>query len=74
MPASLALGVALCQFCVKTNPVTLPLSPQDVVGEAHPVLVEPVLDVLCSEHLEVQHEGKIPPATLGSVPGGLESG
>ncbi|XP_051480543.1 armadillo-like helical domain containing protein 1 [Apus apus] len=29
---------------------------QDVVGEAPSVLVEPVLGVLCSMHLEVQHE------------------
>ncbi|NXA23004.1 ARMD1 protein, partial [Ibidorhyncha struthersii] len=29
---------------------------QDVVGEAPSVLVEPVLGVLCSEHLEVQYE------------------
>ncbi|KAM6305548.1 armadillo-like helical domain containing protein 1 [Aegotheles albertisi] len=29
---------------------------QDVVGEASPVLVEPVLGALCSVHLEVQYE------------------
>ncbi|NXN27001.1 ARMD1 protein, partial [Nycticryphes semicollaris] len=29
---------------------------QDVVGEAPSILVEPVLSLLCSEHLEVQYE------------------
>lgn len=43
------------------------IDPQDVVGEAPSILVEPVLDVLCSEHLEVQHEGKIPLATQEEV-------
>ncbi|GAB0193085.1 armadillo-like helical domain containing protein 1 [Grus japonensis] len=30
---------------------------QDIVGKAPSILVEPVLDVLCSVHLEVQSEG-----------------
>lgn len=50
---------------MKTVPSTLPFSPQDTVGQAPSVLVEPVLGVLCSVHLEVQYEGRTRLATSG---------
>lgn len=42
-------------------PLTLPLSPQELVGEAPPALLEPLLAALGSAHLEVQHEGRTRP-------------
>lgn len=42
-------------------PLTPPLSPQELVGEAPPALLEPLLAVLGSAHLEVQHEGRTRP-------------
>lgn len=51
----------------RSCPLTLPLSlsPQELVGEAPPALVEPLLALLGSAHLEVQHQGRTGPGRPG---------